>query len=64
VGAGDCFQAGLLAAIGRYGLIEDVGLTRPEWQRALAEAAASASLNVQRAGCQPPTWDEVREAVE
>ena len=30
-----------------------------EFLTALGHALAAATLNVMRAGCQPPTWDEV-----
>ncbi len=49
VGAGDCFFAGFLA----HWLHDSTDL-----QAALDHAVRSASLNVTRQGCQPPTWDE------
>jgi fructokinase len=49
VGAGDCFFAGFLA----HWLKESGDL-----QAALDHAVNSASINVTRQGCQPPTWDE------
>ncbi len=49
VGAGDCFFAGFLA----HWLRSDSSL-----QAALNHAVCSASINVMRQGCQPPTWAE------
>jgi fructokinase len=50
VGAGDCFFAGFIA----HWLKNNNNL-----QAALDHAVRSASINVTRQGCQPPTWDEV-----
>ena len=66
VGAGDCFLAGLLTRLMR--LAQDAGCSPAEMAQRLdaaqcgqllAHALATASLNVMRTGCQPPTWDEV-----
>lgn len=66
VGAGDSFLAGLLARLIR--LAQDAGcspadmaqrLTSAEMGRLLAHALATATINVMRPGCQPPSWDEV-----
>lgn len=63
VGAGDCFQAGLLAYL-KHGdklaspaLLEK--LDRDFLAAALRHAIASASINITRAGCSPASWDEV-----
>ena len=58
VGAGDCFSAGLLAAIVEHGLLTPTALSRcgADTLRALAHRAqTSAVLNVEQAGSQPPT---------
>ncbi len=66
VGAGDSFLAGLLARLIR--LAQDAGCTPAEMAQRLeagqlgqllAHALSTATINVMRAGCQPPTWDEV-----
>jgi fructokinase len=57
VGAGDCFQAGLVASLQHAGPLAD--LTAPVLARALRYAIATASLNVMRAGCNPPLRAEV-----
>lgn len=60
VGAGDCFFAGLLAALVQQpASAAPLELDGPAMQRALAQAVASASLCVQRPGCAPPTAAEV-----
>jgi fructokinase len=51
VGAGDCFFAGLLAAL--------MDNTHPE--QALQRAVASASLCVEREGCQPPSAQDISQ---
>ncbi len=67
VGAGDCFLAGLLAALlqcpGVAGASNAEAMQVPADQLAgvLAHAVASASLCVMRTGCQPPTRSEVLE---
>lgn len=61
VGAGDCFLAGLLSDIVADGAVAHEELSTQAAKRRLARAIASASLCVQRAGCQPPTSDEVRQ---
>ena len=63
VGAGDCFLAGLLARWVALGLDREWGRSEVETKDAnslLAHAVASASLNVQRLGCQPPGLSEVQ----
>lgn len=67
VGAGDCFIAGLVAALlERPSVIQaaspdDIALDGTDVEALLARAVASASLCVQRVGCVPPTRDEVAE---
>lgn len=62
VGAGDCFHAGLVAYLRRAGALSSAQDLRNLDQRtiesALRHAIAAASINVTRAGCQPPTWQE------
>jgi fructokinase len=63
VGAGDCFQAGLLAYLQHGGkLASAAALAKLEpgfLTAALHHAIASASINITRAGCDPASWDEV-----
>lgn len=66
VGAGDCFLSGLVAAWLRQGLPwlwgQGAGAELLEQaQGLLYSALASASINVTRAGCQPPTAQEVAQ---
>lgn len=66
VGAGDCFLAGLLAALLREGTEPQAVIAHldgPSAQGLLRHALSSASINVMRSGCLPPTWDEVAERV-
>lgn len=66
VGAGDCFQAGLLAGLLDSGLVESRAYrtaTASTLRPVLARAAATASLNVARAGCSPPSAEEVAQAL-
>jgi fructokinase len=59
VGAGDCFLAGLLSGVvGDGSGVHGEAGTKSARQR-LARAIASASLCVQRAGCHPPTREDV-----
>ncbi|AYM95284.1 carbohydrate kinase [Acidovorax sp. 1608163] len=71
VGAGDCFLAGLITALlagperGQEALaLRPGGLTAPQdaarLRSTLQHALASASHCVERAGCTPPSYDEVR----
>lgn len=65
VGAGDCFLAGLLAALlerpamTRAQTAADLQLDAHDVEALLANAIASASLCVQQTGCQPPTRAQV-----
>jgi fructokinase len=64
VGAGDCFLAGLVASLGRAGkLTADglAGLDQATLGQALEFAIATASLNVMKEGCSPPTGGEVAQ---
>lgn len=60
IGAGDCFLAGLLAALlasaPAAGLLS--GLDADRCQALLRHALSCASLCVQRRGCVPPDWHE------
>jgi fructokinase len=63
VGAGDCFQAGLLAWLSHHEKLSVdtlAQLSKDDLASALRHAMAAAAINVQRKGCQPPTWDEAR----
>ena len=56
VGAGDCFLGAFLAYLLKHnwaGCLEPLQL-----QAALDHAVRSASINVERQGCQPATWEE------
>jgi len=61
VGAGDCFFAGFIAWLHRKGTLRAL-LERPPSEEILAPAlhhgAICAAIDISRAGCQPPTWDE------
>ena len=68
VGAGDCFLAGLLSRLIRQA--QDAGcspanmaedLDTVQMELLLAHALATATINVTRAGCQPPNWAEVQQ---
>lgn len=65
VGAGDCFLAGLLAALvnlapARKTLQTLSKLTETQTRQVLGHAIASASLCVQQLGCVPPKWQEAK----
>lgn len=67
VGAGDCFHAGLLAWLkkaGRLSADQLPTLSVRDMDEALHHAMAAAAINVQRQGCQPPSWLETRAWVE
>lgn len=62
VGAGDCFFAGFIAALVRNNGFDALPNRMPETatlESALRHGIRCASINITRAGCQPPTWDEV-----
>jgi fructokinase len=63
VGAGDCFQAGLLAYLQHGGKLASAAwlekLESNFLTAALRHAIASASINITRSGCSPASWDEV-----
>jgi fructokinase len=64
VGAGDCFLAGLVASLQRAGALSGAALASLDnatLQQALRCAIATASLNVMREGCNPPTTLEVAQ---
>jgi fructokinase len=66
VGAGDCFLAGMLGAWMHLPRTDNTPLHGPTWtdeqlQQVLSWGVASATLCVQRAGCQPPTRTEVQQ---
>jgi fructokinase len=64
VGAGDTFDAGILAGLAEHGALDRPALAslRPNQVRAtLRFAAAAAALNVTRAGANPPRREEVEQ---
>ena len=64
VGAGDSFLAGLVASLwdaGKLSLAALAQLDVPTLERAVQFAIATASLNVMREGCNPPTRAEVEQ---
>jgi fructokinase len=64
VGAGDCFQAGLVASLDFAGALSRDMLARLDaatLEPALRYAIATASINVMRAGCNPPSRAEVAQ---
>jgi fructokinase len=64
VGAGDCFLAGLVASLQRSGQLSGAALSELDsgaLEPALQCAIATASLNVMREGCNPPTTLEVEQ---
>lgn len=62
VGAGDCFQAGLIAYLYRIGVLTGAAALQELGQEtlrgALRHAICAASVNVMRAGCDPATWEQ------
>jgi fructokinase len=62
VGAGDCFQAGLIAYLYREGALTGAAalqeLNQETLHGALRHAICAASVNVTRAGCDPATWEQ------
>ncbi|MFK7928542.1 MAG: PfkB family carbohydrate kinase, partial [Myxococcota bacterium] len=67
IGAGDCFQAGLLIALGDQNLLSRGALKTTNTDaltRVLHHAQLTASLNVERPGCNPPTRAEIVQRAE
>ncbi len=61
VGAGDCFQAGLISYLARADKLNQAAIKNLDEKvlaNALRHAIAAASINISRAGCDPATWDE------
>ncbi|HEX8405013.1 MAG TPA: PfkB family carbohydrate kinase [Duganella sp.] len=62
VGAGDCFQAGLIGHLYRGGMLTSAAALRQldaaTLRAALGHAICAASVNVTRAGCDPATWEQ------
>lgn len=64
VGAGDCFQAGLVASLIDAGALRNLDqLDAAALDRALRYAVATASINVMRKGCDPPLRTEVEQFI-
>jgi fructokinase len=62
VGAGDCFQAGLVASLHQAGALRPAALAQLDagtLAQALRYAIATASIDVMRKGCNPPQREEV-----
>jgi fructokinase len=67
VGCGDCFLAGLVAALDEQGSLSLSALDAAgdaTLRPALRRAIASASLNAMREGCNPPSAAEVAEFID
>lgn len=61
VGAGDCFQAGLISYLARAEKINQAAIKNLDEKilsETLRHAIAAASVNITRAGCDPATWKE------
>lgn len=62
VGAGDCFQAGLIAYLQHADKLTSASclgqLDQAFLQAALQHAIAAASINIMRTGCDPATWEQ------
>jgi fructokinase len=61
VGAGDCFQAGLVASLAQTDASALGAIDTSTMARALRYAIATASINVMRKGCNPPLRAEVEQ---
>ena len=64
IGAGDCFQAGLIAWLHDNKIHTSQALknlTKQNWQDCLNHASLCAAINLSRQGCQPPTRQEIKE---
>lgn len=67
VGAGDTFQAGLLAALAKGGWLAGRAFapaSLEDLRPCLDHARIAAALNVGRAGASPPSWSEVVSALQ
>lgn len=67
IGAGDCFQAGLLAWLRHLDLLRPGALDHADEEAlagALDHGCATAALSVVAAGCAPPSWQAVCRVVE
>ena len=67
IGAGDTFTAGLSVALLNQGVTEEAqleSLADQSWFEVLRFAATAAALNCTREGANPPTLDEVLEALK
>ena len=67
MGAGDCFQAGLLSALHREDLLSIDGMMAAsieDMEMVLRWASATAAINVTRKGCNPPTGEEVKRFLD
>ena len=66
VGAGDTFMATLLAGLARIDALSRdavAGLGRDEIEAMLRRAGMAAAINCSRAGCNPPTVQELEAAL-
>lgn len=66
VGAGDTFMATLLAGLARIGALSQNGLgtlTQPQVEELVGRAGRAAAINCSRAGCNPPTLDDLDRAL-
>jgi fructokinase len=63
VGAGDTFFSNFLAALQPHLQLPPAGIASSVLQRALQRAAMAAALNIQHAGCVPPTQHELDQAM-
>jgi fructokinase len=61
VGAGDCFQAGLISYLARAEKLSQSAIKNLDetiLSNALRHAIVAASINIAREGCDPATWEE------
>ena len=64
VGAGDCFQAGMIAWLFNHGILNAKQLEKMEqkaWQACLRHASLTAAYTVQQQGCVPPTYEQMED---
>lgn len=66
VGAGDCFFASLISSLWKDGVWQSAQwhATSEQLAQSLGRGIAGASVNIQRAGCQPGTWDEISDLAQ